>query len=289
MISNMEKSKIARNFDLASRTYNEVAVLQRVISERLIERLGFIRLKPERVLDIGSGTGMAVKQLKKMYRHCRIVLLDISAQMLRQAKKSQPWLSSGHHYLQADAEILPLSDNSIDLVFSNLTLQWCTQPDRVFNEVMRTLKPGGHLIFSTFGPSTLTELKQCWAQVDNYTHINSFVDMHDLGDAMTHCGLEDIVMEMEIFTMTYENGMGLMRDLQKLGARNINPGRQKGLTGKGKLNSVLTNYEAFRRDGRLPASFEVIYGHAWKAEKAKPQMTRGDTAYVSVDSLKRRA
>lgn len=113
--------------------------------------------------------------------------------------------------------------------------------------------------------------------------------MHDLGDAMTHCGLENIVMEMEVITMTYEDVMGLMHDLKKLGASNINTGRHRGLTGKRKLDMVLAAYEEFRKEGRVPASFEVIYGHAWKPGKTKTSKTSGNTAYIPVDSLKKRA
>jgi len=142
----------------------------------------------------------------------------------------------------------------------------------------RVLAPGGLLMFSTFGPDTLKELRDAFRSVDRYTHVHRFIDMHDVGDALIACGFADPVMDMEILTLTYADVRELMRDLKAIGAHNVTRGRPATLTGKSQLAKVAQNYEAARRDGRLPATFEVIYGHAWK-----PQPRVGPTGRPVID------
>jgi malonyl-CoA O-methyltransferase len=143
-------------------------------------------------------------------------------------------------------------------------LQWVGEPRRAFAELHRVLAPGGLLLFSSFGPDTLKELRAAFEGVGDGTHVHAFVDMHDTGDALVSCGFADPVMDMEVVTLTYDDVRGVMRDLKAIGARNATPGRPAGLFGKERLDRVARNYEAFRRDGKLPATFEVVYGHAWK-------------------------
>jgi len=168
----------------------------------------------------------------------------------------------------ADAAGLPLRTGSVDLVFSNLMLQWCSDPDAVFSECRRVLKPGGLLTYTTFGPDTLVELRRAWATVDDLTHVNRFIDMHDLGDAMIRSGFAAPVMDVERCTLTYADAHALMRDLKAIGAHNINAGRARALTGKSRLTRMIAAYEAFRREGRLPATYEIVYGQAWAAGSA---------------------
>jgi len=175
--------------------------------------------------------------------------------------------------LCADAARLPLRTASVDLVFSNLMLQWCSDPDAVFSECRRVLKPGGLLTYTTFGPDTLLELRRAWSTVDGLTHVNRFIDMHDLGDAMVRAGFAEPVMDVDRCTLTYADAHALMRDLKAIGAHNVNAGRARGLTGKSRLTRMIAAYEAFRRDGRLPATYEIVYGQAWAAERA----TAGDS------------
>ena len=163
----------------------------------------------------------------------------------------------------ADAERLPLAAGSLDLVFSNLALQWC-RPEAVFSEAARVLRPGGLLIFSTFGPDTLKELRGAFAAADGHAHVNTFIDMHDLGDALVHAGFADPVMDMEMITLEYACVEAVARDLKAIGARNSLPGRPRGLSGRGRWRQVIAAYEKDRRNGVLPASYEVVYGHAWK-------------------------
>ena len=153
-----------------------------------------------------------------------------------------------------------------DSIFSNIMLQWCGDPEVVFRECARVLRPGGLLTFTSFGPDTLRELRKAWATADQYTHVNRFIDMHDLGDAMLRAGLAEPVMDVERYTLTYPDVRGLMRDLKAIGAHNVNAGRARGLTGRRALERMTAAYESERRDGRLPATYEVVYGQAWALE-----------------------
>jgi len=167
----------------------------------------------------------------------------------------------------ADAERLPFVDASFDLVFSNLMLQWATDNDATFAELRRVLRPGGLLLFTSFGPDTLRELRESWARVDDYNHVNLFMDMHDVGDALLNARFADPVMDVEKLTVTYPDARRLMRDLKQIGAHNVTGGRPRGLTGKRHLQAMIDAYERFRSDGLLPASYEIVYGHAWKAQQ----------------------
>ena len=171
------------------------------------------------------------------------------------------------HYTVADMEALPFIDSSMDLVISNLTFQWANELDNVLLECHRVLKPGGLLMFTTFGPDTLKELRACWQQVDEtVNHVNQFIDMHDVGDALMRARFADPVMDMEMLTVTYEDAMLIMRDLKSIGAHNVTAGRRRTLTGKSRLVKLKQCYEQYRNNNVLPVSHELIYGHAWKAE-----------------------
>ena len=158
----------------------------------------------------------------------------------------------------ADIEHLPLRFDSIDLVWSNLALQWVNAP-LALAEFKRVLKPGGLLMFSTFGPDTLKELRAAYAGIDAYSHVNRFIDMHDLGDMLVHAGFADPVMDMEYITLTYGNVRALMRDLKAIGASSVSGVRASGMTTRSKIAALEARYENFRRDGKLPATFEVVY------------------------------
>jgi len=183
---------------------------------------------------------------------------------------------------------LPLADQSVDLLFSNLCLQWCEDLGVVFAEFRRVLRPGGWLLFTSFGPDTLTELRQSWAAVDQAAHVNVFLDMHDVGDAMLAAGFRDPMLDVERFTLTYRDARQLMRELKAIGAGNAAADRKRGLTGKSRLRDMLAHYERFRgEDGVLPASYEVIFAQAQAPDSTQPRREGGDEiASVSVDALR---
>lgn len=258
----LSKAQLRASFERAAPVYDQVAVLQREVGARLLERLALVHLVPQVVLDVGAGTGNSTQGLARQYRKAQLIALDLAVAMLRQVRRRSPWLR-GWQLVCGDVERLPLADASCDLVFSNLTLQWCQDLDSAFAEMRRVLRPGGLLLFSSLGPDTLKELRASWAAADGRTHVNAFMDMHDVGDALLRARFAEPVMDMETLTLTYADARGLMRDLKTLGAHNVTAGRAHGLTGKGRLNAMLAAYEGLRRDGVLPATYEVVYGHAW--------------------------
>jgi malonyl-CoA O-methyltransferase len=258
----IDKQLARRAFDRAADTYDGVAELQCEIGDRLIGRLDYIRQQPRRILDLGAGTGFFTAALLKRYRKADVVALDIAERMLQRVQARAGWFRRPR-CVCADAESLPFADDSFDFIFSNLMLQWCGNLEATLTELRRVLAPGGLLMFTTFGPDTLMELRASWEAVDGYTHVNAFVDMHDVGDALLATRWAEPVMDSERITVTYRELRTLMQDLKHIGAHNVTAGRARGLTGKQHMQQLAEAYERFREDGVLPASYEVVYGHAW--------------------------
>jgi malonyl-CoA O-methyltransferase len=248
-------SKIRTNFNNASSNYNENAFLQNEIATRLSEKLKVISINPKTILDLGSGTGFLSEKTAKLFPDADLFCVDFAQQSL--TKNSQKLK------VCADANQLPFSSNSVDFVISNLMMQWCPKLNTLFDECNRVLKPRGLILFTTFGPETLNELKRSWSVVDNEVHVNEFIDMHDIGDQMIQSGFQSPVMEMEKLTLTYERVVDLMHDLKGIGAQSVE-NRSKSLTGKTKFKKMIELYENYRENGKIPATYEVIYGHAWK-------------------------
>jgi malonyl-CoA O-methyltransferase len=272
----IDGQRVRRSFGRAAHDYDASAVLQARVRSELLARLDVVRLEPAVILDLGAGTGHACRQLRRRFRNGRVVALDVAEGMLKEAARQQT-LFRRFRRVCADAAALPLKDASVDLVFSNLMLQWCNDPDQVFRECRRVLRPGGLLTFTTFGPDTLVELRRAWAAADAHTHVNRFIDMHDIGDALVRAGLAEPVLDVERYTLTYPEVRDLMRDLKTIGAHNANAGRPRGLTGRGALGRMVEAYECARRDGRLPATYEVVYGQAWCPEaRAKDRSPVGE-------------
>jgi malonyl-CoA O-methyltransferase len=280
----IDKRSARRSFERAAAGYDQAAVLQREIADRMLERLECVRLEPRVILDLGAGTGYAIDLLRRRFRKAHILALDFSLAMLARARHRGSWLDRPR-CLCADAEALPLADATVDLVFSNATLQWCNDLSGTFGEILRVLRPGGLLMFTTFGPDTLKELREAWTAADGDIHVSPFLDMHDIGDALVQVHFADPVMETERLTVTYEAMGDLMRDLKLLGAHNAATARPRGLTGRRRLTAVEHAYERHRREGRLPASYEIVYGHAW-APKTRPAV--GGVATVPVTAITRR-
>ncbi len=262
---------IRNAFNKAAVTYNQSAVLQREICARLAQHLDLIRLCDTKyIIDLGAGTGISTKYLRNYFSHSRIFALDIAEKMLGINKRQ----NKNTFGICADAHYLPFPDNSIDVIFSNLMLQWCIDTKVVFRECARVLINGGLFIFSSFGVDTLCELKKSWARVDHEKmHVNTFLDMHTIGDMLVGSGLTQPVMETEYIKLTYHKVSDLIHDLKAIGAHVITDGKiikkQNTLTGKHKFQKMLNHYELFRHAGKLPATYEVIYGHAWNTKKSE--------------------
>ena len=292
-----EKSSVRASFERAAASYDSAAVLQREVSDRMCLRLDYIKNQPKVLLDAGSGTGYGTKQLRSRYPSARVVELDLALAMLKvsrlKQKRSDGLLKKLFHpglpwQVVADAEYIPLADSSVDMIWSSLTIQWVNVPDCVLAEFFRVLKPEGMLMFSTLGPDTLHELRSAFAGVDSSTHVNQFIDMHDVGDALMRIGFAQPVMDMEKIVLTYDSARDVMSDLKAIGAHNATSGRGRGLMGKNVWKQVETTYETLRENGRLPATYEVLYGHAWK-NKGKAHSEFSDDGRRVIEFVKKRA
>ncbi len=286
----VDAHKVRRNFARAAATYDEAAVLQREVASRMLERLDYVKIAPQRVLDVGCGTGGSLTALGERYPKSFVFGADACEAMLlagRGQRKRMRWLlpflrGNTTPLLSADAQALALKTASIGLIWSNLMLHWVDDPLAAFREMHRVLDVGGLLMFSTFGPDTLKELRACFG--DGYEHTHRFVDMHDYGDMLVECGFADPVMDVEILTMTYPGVDELFSDLRRNGASCAMQTRRSGLMGRHTWQAARTAYETLLKDGRLPATFEVVYGHAWKAQ---PTKTADGRAIVRFDPKQR--
>ena len=283
----LDKAMLIRSFDRSVEHYEEYAILQQTVAGRLLERLGLIRINPGWVVDMGAGTGKTARMLEKKYKSAQVLQLDISGSMLKHSRRRKKMFFSRQHYVQADMEKIPLIDGSADLVFSSLAYQWCNDLDVAFTEACRVLVPNGPFIFTMLGPDTLKELRTCWAAVDGHIHVNEFIDMHDAGDALGRVGFQGVVMDVEMITLEYMDCVKLMRELKKVGAQNVNASRQKTLTGKNRMQRMINEYEQFRHDGRLPVTYEIVYGLAWKPAAGQIRQ-QGGVSYVPVDRIGKR-
>ena len=278
----LELGKTRSGFARAADSYDDSAFLQREVGERLLERLELMRLQPDRVLDLGCGTGKISEAMLTRYRKAQVIGLDLALPMVQKTRQCGSWLRKPAG-ICADVARLPLQADSIDMAISNLMLQWCNDLPAVFGELARVVRPEGLLMFSTLGPDTLKELRASWGAVDGYSHTSRFVDMHDVGDALLQAGFRDPVVDMEVITLTYAEVKGLLRDLKGIGANNATAGRNRGLTGKQRMQDFYQAYEQFLLpDGKYPATYEVVYGHAWAPEiapSAKPER------YIPIQSI----
>ncbi len=258
----IDKTRARKSFSRAAESYDEAAVLQREIGERMLRRMDMVKLQPESILDLGSGTGTQTGKLLKRYPKSRVYALDFALPMLRKTAAQGRWLKRPV-CLCGDMEQLPLGDASVDMIYSNLAFQWANDLSTLFAECLRVLKPGGLLMFSTFGPDTLKELRSAWSKVDDLPHVSPFMDMHDIGDSLLQSRFAEPVMDVDQLRLTYETVDQLMRDLKHLGAHNAVHGQSRGLTGKARMQAMRQAYEEFRQQDLLLASYEVVYGHAW--------------------------
>ena len=282
----LDPRAVRRSFDRASRRYDAAAVVQGEIRTRLLERLDIVRLQPTAVLDLGAGTGQASRELKRRYPSAQVIALDSSLAMLGQSARQQRFLRR-FVPVCGDAHRLPLQSQSFDLVLSNLLLEWCHDPDAVFAEAARVLRPKGLFTFTTVGPDTLKEARELWRGVDTFTHVHRFIDMHDFGDALLRAGFAEPVMDTERLTVTYPDLPALLEEIRGSGARNIAQGRPHGLTGRARGALVRSRSEELRRNGSLRISVEVVHGHAWSVGERKPRRA-GDEVLVPFERLRTR-
>jgi malonyl-CoA O-methyltransferase len=266
------------------------AQLQASIRDELLDRLRFVALQPQTVLDLGVGAGSAARELRRRFPKAFVIAADIApARVLPVwfARARRPgWFSRRLQRVRVEARRLPFPEASVDLVFSNLMLASCGDLDPVLAQIHRVLRPGGLFTFSTLGPETLRELREAWAEADRHGHVGSFLDLHDVGDALGRSGFAEPVLDVDRYTLRYGDPMTLLRDLKASGSRNFSPDRSHGLTGRGTLARMTRAYERHRRDGQLPATAEVVYGTAWGTESRLPRMVGGE-AVVPLSRIRR--
>ncbi|HVA54850.1 MAG TPA: malonyl-ACP O-methyltransferase BioC [Gammaproteobacteria bacterium] len=284
----LDRRQLRAAFERAARSYDAAAVLQCEIGTRLQERLELTTLKPARILDLGCGPGGQLRVLTKRYPAAQVLGADLAMNMLLTGRRAQSWFSR-KTLVCADALHLPFAATCFDLVYSNLMLQWCDDLETVFKELRRVLHPHGMLLFSTFGPDTLKELRSAWRTVDGFNHVNRFIDMHDIGDALIRAGFVEPVMDVEHIRTTYADVRGLMHDLKSIGAHNVTSGRARGLYGRKRMQQLMQAYERFRRDGRVPATYEVVYGTAWAPAYIPADMLTPDEIQIALGGHQRTA
>jgi malonyl-CoA O-methyltransferase len=271
----LEKDRVRRSFNRSASLYAERAFLAREVGQRLLEHFEFLKIQPARVLDLGAGTGFAGDDLHRLFPQAALFSLDVADALLRANPwKPRPWWRrfgppDTRFALCADAERMPLRSASMDLAWSNLMLPWVSL-EPTLKEVYRVLAPDGLFMFSTLGPDTLKELRAAFAELgDGQAHVQEFMDMHDVGDALVHAGFSNPVMDRENLQVTYSDLASLLQDLRLAGGSNALPGRPRGLMGQQRWRILTEAYERLRREGLLPATFEIVYGHAWKPAPRK--------------------
>ena len=250
-----------KSFSTAANVYDGVAKLQREVADTLLAGVSATESSAAIVADIGAGTGYCTRRLRAIFPESGLVSLDLAEGMLNYSRKDMP-PGSGSWLVCADAEHLPLADRSVDLLFSNLALQWCSDIVPVFNGFHRVLKRGGRLAFSTFGPHTLQELRWAWEQVDDHSHVLAFQPLETIRSALIEARLTEIRLCSEVRRPAYPSVYALMRELQSLGAHNVTHGRPRHLTGKRAIAKMVEAYQSLFETARIDASFEIIVGHA---------------------------
>lgn len=256
---------LQRRLTRAATAFSAHGFLHERCADELISRLDLLRIAPEAILDAGAATGVLAQRLARRYPGTRVTAVELNETLAAQmsdvgALKRLLGRARPVQRLAAPLDELPLADDSVDLVASNLALPRFAEPDAVLAEVARVLKPGGAFSFVTLGPDTLRELRDAWGDVDDGIHVATFTDMHDIGDALGRAGFAEPVLDVDTLALTYDDVGALWRDLSALGARNCLPGRQRGLTGRRRFRAMCSR---LMRGGTLRLSVELVYAQCW--------------------------
>jgi len=261
----LDQHRIRRAFQRAAQNFNDADFLHREVGRRLLERLELIALNPSEVADLGAGTLGDACRLKKRYIDAQVTAIDFAPKMLSAGSANDDETGTVSAVC-ANASRLPFHNACFDLVFSSLMLHWCPDVVTVLRETRRVLDFPGLFCFATFGPDTLRELGEAWREIDHFSHISPFVDMHDLGDMLVDTGFVEPVVDRELITVTYGSLAGLMRDLKGVGSINATVDRNRGLTGRTRWQKLSRQFEKNRDpDGRIPVTLEMVYAQAWAA------------------------
>ncbi len=276
-------NEISKAFTQQASNYEQAAKVQHEIGQRLLERLHYLKIQPQYILDLGCGPGVFSRELALLYPKARIIGLDLATGMLCEARKKQSWRCKWS-LVAADMNHLPFPTGFFDLIFANQVIHWGSL-EQVLRELNRVMKANACFMFTTLGPDTFKELKHSWLAADTHTHVNFFADMHDVGDILLNEYFLDPVMDMEWLTVHYTSLMHLVKTLKKQGVRNIHPSRNLGLTGKTAWRIFEEQYAQLKtNNGKYPLTYEVVYGHAWKGDRQKTET--GVETFVPLTSIK---
>ena len=268
---------VRRRFDHAADHFDDADFVHRVTRDGLLSRIQPMSVDASIVVDLGSATGSAGRQLAKRFRGARVVAVDSSLRMLGKLQRKRSWFSKGAA-VQGDALALPLADASVDVIFANLLLPWIDEPGAAFAEIARVLREDGLFAFATLGPDSLLGLRDAWRSVDSGVHVKRFADMHDLGDALVRAGLRDPVLDVDRLSVSYQSSEALFRDITATGARNTLQQRARGLLGRRRFRAMTSALFGADGAGEAALQFELVYGHCWGCGP------RGDGSSVPIDA-----
>ena len=257
----LNSKHIRRRFERAAVSFDGADFVHAATRDGLLSRLAPLLVDAKTVVDLGAATGAANRSLAKRFKGAHVISIDLAHAMLARARSKKSWLSKSS-FAQADASALPLPNESVDVIFSNMLLPWFDDPGPAFAEFARVLRKGGVFAFATLGPDSLLEIRRAWRQVDDGVHVNRFPDMHDLGDGLVNAGLRDPVLDVDRLSVNYTSLVRLFADLTAMGARNSLEQRASGLTGRERFAAMT---QALNDTGSVALDLELVYGHCWGA------------------------
>ncbi len=263
----LDQALVLKHQKYARKTNDQAAIVQREIFNRLIERLEYMLIRPENVLNLGAATKYGEELLQRLYPQTKIISVDIPS------------------YFSSKNSVLPLPDHSQQLIVCNLLFHWVNEPQKLLQEIARVLDPKGVLLLTSMGVDTLKECREAFLQVDNYPHVHDFPDMHDVGDLMLQTGFVDPVVDVQTLTVNYKSVQQLFQDLRDTGTTNAHCDRRRGLMGKNQWNKMLAAYEEMKNENAYPGTYEIIYGHAWGVRIQRKQNGEISVPLSSMEKL----
>ncbi|XBC42535.1 MAG: malonyl-ACP O-methyltransferase BioC [Buchnera aphidicola (Meitanaphis elongallis)] len=242
----INKNKIERTFNRAAKSYDYNSILQKISGNILLSKI-----KSQfniSILDAGCGTGWFSKKWKNLGNI--VTALDLSRNMILYAMQSK----TANYYLQADIESLPINNNVFDLCWSNLSLQWCDKLSKGISELCRVTKPGGIVMFSTLADGSLFELKQAWASLDSYCHVNNFLSMQEI---ISICKQKNSNIDSIWITLSFSNVLEAIMSIKRVGANCVNK-TNRVITTQKKIKQLKT-FWPHDRNGYL-LSYKLVFG-----------------------------
>lgn len=247
MTQAIDKVAVAAAFGRAANHYEHFAELQRLTGDQLLACVG--ARKPGLVLDAGCGTGWYSRVWQA--RGSRVVALDLSASMLAVCQQKH----SAGRYIEADIEATPLASGSVDLAWSNLALQWCSDLHRALAELYRVTRPGGCIAFTTLASGSLSELHQAWAGTGEPPPVNPFLTVDAIATA---CQPWHFRLECRPVQQRFPDALSAMRSLKGVGATHLHRGRSPQLMTRGQLQRLTAAWP--EEGGHYPLSWNIVYG-----------------------------